>query len=70
MRDDVSFIFDDPLDDLAFLKLHRLRNGRGEVDVIWVGSLLAGDELNFSCVPQNEKCGGRLKSSVYTQLKT
>jgi hypothetical protein len=41
MGDDVGFVFDDPLDDLAFLKLHRLGHGGGEIDVILVGALFA-----------------------------
>ncbi|MCC5840658.1 MAG: hypothetical protein JJT96_11085 [Opitutales bacterium] len=48
--DDVGFVFDDPLDDFALLELHGLGHGGGEVDVILIGSLFAGDELNFGRV--------------------
>jgi len=48
--DDVGFVLDDPLDDLALLKLHGLGHGGREVDVVLVGSLFAGDELDFGWV--------------------
>ena len=48
--DDVGFILDDPLDDLALLKLHGLGHGGREVDIVLVGSLFAGDELDFGWV--------------------
>ena len=50
MGDDVGFICDDPLDDLALLELHRLGHGGGEVDIILVGPLFAGNKLNFGWV--------------------
>jgi hypothetical protein len=50
MGDDVGFVFDDPLDGLAFLKLHGFGDRGGEVDVVLVGSLFAGDELDFGWV--------------------
>ena len=51
MGDDVGFVFDDPLNDLPFLELHRFGDGGGEINVILVGPLFAGDELNFSWIP-------------------
>jgi len=50
MRNDVGLVFDDPFDDLALLELHRFSDRGGEVNVVLIGSLLAGDELNFSWV--------------------
>lgn len=50
MGDDVSFVFDDPLDGLAFLKLEGFGDGGWEVDVILVGTFLAPDHLDFSWV--------------------
>ena len=69
MGNDVGLVLDDPLDDLAFLKLQGLGHGGGEVDVILVGSLLAGDELNFGGISHDGfgYCGLRLTSSAYTR---
>ena len=50
MRDDVGFVLDDPLDDLTLLKLHGFGHGGREVDIILVGSLFAGDELDFGWI--------------------
>jgi hypothetical protein len=47
MGNDVGLIFDDPLDGLAFLKLHSLRHGRGKVDVVLIRRLLPANELNL-----------------------
>jgi len=48
--DDVGFVLNNPFDDFALLELHRFGYGGGEVDIILVGSLFAGDQLNFSRV--------------------
>jgi hypothetical protein len=53
--DDVGLVFNDPLDGLTFLELHRFGNGGGEVDVILVGAFLAPDELDFRWVSHG--CG-------------
>lgn len=45
-QDQLGFVFNDPLDDLTPLKLHRLRHGGWEVDVPLLGTL-ALDQLNF-----------------------
>ena len=50
MSNDVGLVFDDPFDDLALLELHRFGDCGGEVNVVLIGFLLAGDELNFSWV--------------------
>ena len=50
MGDDVGFVFDDPLDGLSFLELHRFGQGGGEVYLILIGTLLTGDELNFGWI--------------------
>ena len=50
VSDDIGFVLDDPLNDLAFLELEGLGHGGGEVYVILIGALFAGDELNFSRV--------------------
>ena len=50
MGDDVRFVFDDPFNDLPFLELHRFSDSGGEVDVVLVSPLFAGDELNFGWV--------------------
>ena len=50
MSNDGGLVCDDPLDGLAFLKLHRFGHGSGEVDVILVGSFFSGDELDFGWV--------------------
>ena len=67
MSDDVGFVFNDPLDDLALLELHGFGNGGGEVDVILVGTLLAGDELNFGRISHNDYVVSGLISSVYAR---
>ena len=36
---------------ISLLELHRFGNGGGEINVILVGPLFAGDELNFSWIP-------------------
>jgi len=48
--DDVGLVLDDPLDGLAFLQLKRLGHRRRKVDVVLVGSLFPGDQLDFGWV--------------------
>ena len=52
-QDEVGFVFDDPLDEFAFGELHRLGDGRGEVNVPLFGRL-AADELDFGRVAHGD----------------
>ena len=45
-QDQLGFVFNDPLDDLTPLELHRLRHGGGKVDVPLLGTL-ALNQLHF-----------------------
>jgi hypothetical protein len=47
MDNQVGLVFDDPMDDFAFLKLHCFGYSGGEVNVVLIGSLLPANELNF-----------------------
>jgi hypothetical protein len=46
-QDQLRFVFNDPLNDLTALELHRLSHSRWEVDVPLLGAF-ALDQLNFS----------------------
>ena len=50
MGDDVGLVLDNPFDGFAFLELHGFSHSGWEVDVVLVGSLFAGDELDFGWV--------------------
>jgi len=66
--DDVGFVFNDPLDDFPFLKIHCFGNGGGEVDVILVGAVFAPDQLDFGWISHG--CVlllARESSSAYTR---
>lgn len=46
-QDQLRLVFNDPLNDLTPLELHRLSHSRWEVDVPLLGAF-ALDQLNFS----------------------
>jgi hypothetical protein len=51
MGNDVCFVLNDPLDNLALLQLHRFGQRSREVDVVLISGLLPFDELDFGRIP-------------------